>query len=147
MATNSIKHGLWTDYNRFAINSERAIDPIHSAISYSFPAGYQILLSDWWAGILTNTIAVLITSVGGPMFILTIGPYNWLWRRISSRWTNVQSAALEDAQDLQERTDIVLQNLPNGGFVNIALGGRAAPHRKRDTIEVLGTRVLDSNAL
>lgn len=98
-------------------------------------------MDDQWAGIVTNAIAVLITSVGGPLFVLTIVPYNWLWRKISSRWTNVQSEALADAPDMHGQIDIILQNRPAGGFVNMPLGQNTLS-KKREVVEIMGTAAM-----
>jgi hypothetical protein len=43
---------------------------------------YQILLDDYWAGIFTNAIAVLITSTSGPIFTLLRATTRPLWKRI-----------------------------------------------------------------
>ncbi|KUJ14512.1 uncharacterized protein LY89DRAFT_784443 [Mollisia scopiformis] len=123
MSTNFVKYGLWADYNRSPISR------------------YQILLTDWWAGILTNALAVLITSAGRPLFTLTVGLYNWLWRKISSRWTNIQAASLQDARDTQESIGIILEPIRHGGFANVPLGGPPIG-RTKEAIEIIGTGAM-----
>jgi hypothetical protein len=87
------------------------------------------LLDDYWIGIVTNALAVLITTASGPIFELLIGPLSRLRRKISSRWNNDQQDQFEESRSFGDSMGYVLQNLRHvgGGYVNIPIYGPTAP--------------------
>ncbi|KAH8648219.1 hypothetical protein BGZ60DRAFT_553057 [Tricladium varicosporioides] len=107
MSTASVYTGFWIDYNRSGVNR------------------YQFLWSDYWTGIVTNTLAVLITTASGPIFEITIGPLSQLRRKISSIWNNDQQDQFEESRSFGDSMGYVLRNLRHvgGGYVNIPLHG------------------------
>jgi hypothetical protein len=105
--------------------------------------GYQLLLNDHWAGIVTNALAVLITSASGPIFELLVRPLSWLWRKLSSRWNKGEQDQFEESRSFGDSMGYVLQNLRHvgGGYVNIPIYSPAAPNGTRAR-EALGAGVM-----
>ncbi|KAH7416802.1 hypothetical protein BKA64DRAFT_277695 [Cadophora sp. MPI-SDFR-AT-0126] len=128
MASSSLKTGFWVDFSR------------------SPSARAQLLMEDYWAGILTNTIAVLITSTSGPIFTLLIGPTSFLWDKVSP-WLNSRDAALEGAEGYHEVVhDAMIELLhsasllPRGGLRRIQLDdfNIVGPRRRRHGAGLVG---------
>ncbi|KAH6676524.1 hypothetical protein B0J14DRAFT_636655 [Halenospora varia] len=111
MSTTSVYTGFWADYNRSGVNR------------------YQLLLDDYWIGIVTNSLSLLITTASGPIFELLIGPLSRLRRKISSRWNNDQQDQFEESRSFGDSMSYVLHNLRHigGGYVNIPIHDPAAP--------------------
>jgi hypothetical protein len=106
-------------------------------IDYS--VGHQILVTDYWAGIFTNFIAVLITLCGKPIFNLSIWPLARLWEKISSRRRLGQPVDLYFSHDTQ---DAVMEMIGGERYVRILLHGPAAQIGQRSPREVLGRWVM-----
>jgi len=106
-------------------------------------SGYQLLLDDYWIGIVTNALAVLITTASGPIFELLIRPLSRLWTKISSRWNNGQQDQFEECRSFGDSMGYVLQNLRHvgGGYVNIPIYGPPAPKRTMAR-EVFGAALM-----
>jgi hypothetical protein len=110
MSIPFIQTGVWVDQNRSLVNREY--------LSFEFKRIYervltrlecQILLSDYRAGILTNAIAVLITSTLKPVFELLRAPFWLLWQKVTSRWGLLRPTAVEEAQNFYEMMGEVLR--------------------------------------
>lgn len=88
-------------------------------------------MDDYWIGIVTNALAVLITTASGPIFELLIGPLGRLRGKVSSRWNNDPQDQFEESRSFGESMGYVLQNLRHigGGYVNIPIYGLATPKR------------------
>ncbi|KAH9208590.1 hypothetical protein DL95DRAFT_467570 [Leptodontidium sp. 2 PMI_412] len=131
MSTNFLKTGFWIDYSK--ASSARA----------------QILLEDYWAGVLTNAVAVLITSTSGPIFTLLIGPISFLWDKVPSRLKG-RNAALARADGYHEIVHDAMMDLldyiplrPRGNHHRIPLDDDVViPRRRRDGIEAVGAGSL-----
>ena len=107
-------------------------------------------MGDYWAGVLTNAVAVLITSTSSPVFTLLIGPVSFLWQKLPP-WMKGRNTALEGADGCHEivhdaMLDLLeyIPRLPRGGPRRIRLDdvNLVAPRRRRQGAELVGAGSL-----
>jgi hypothetical protein len=100
---------------------------------------------------LTNTIAVLITSTGGPIFELLRIPIWRLWKKITSRWNLLQPTDVKEAHDFYEMTGIILKATAHElqgrwpGYSNVQLP--ISPSRNNAAAQALGAGSMVALAL
>ncbi|KAH8745060.1 hypothetical protein BGZ57DRAFT_960450 [Hyaloscypha finlandica] len=135
MSTSFVQTGFWVDQNRSLLNQR------------------QILLSDYRAGILTNTLAVLITSILKPVFELLRVPFWLLWRKVTSRWGLLRPTAVEEANDFYEFTGEVISAIVQQvrerwvGYHFVNHGAAPVPNRRRMAADALGAGAMIAVAL
>jgi hypothetical protein len=100
--------------------------------------GHQILVTDYQAGLITNALAVSITSTAGPIYTIFKHPLHSLWKKISSRWGRQQL----DEPDQHELLGEVIESVTGERWQQISLGLPAVPNGPVTPIGYVGVAVM-----
>ena len=95
-------------------------------------------MTDYHAGLITNALAVLITSTAGPIYTIFRHPLHSLWKKISSRWGRPQL----DEPDQHELLGEVIESVTGERWQQISLGLPAVPNGPVTPIGYVGVALM-----
>ena len=99
-------------------------------------------MTDYQAGIITNALAVLITSTATPIYKLFKHPLYLLWKKISSSWDPTPPVPTEQEPDHGELIELAVESVAGERWQHISLGSPAAPNGPHGPIGFLGVAFM-----
>lgn len=82
-------------------------------------------MSNYYAGVVTNAVAVLITSAGSPLFTFFRTPLLWIARKLASLWGGAPPPQHNNARGYDDIRDIMLQQMSvRRGIVHLPVRSR-----------------------